>query len=412
MTGYDDLMTMIRGGTREFTNWSGSLRFTPGERVVPDNEDEVVDLVRGAAERGATIRPVGAGHSSSPLARTDDILMSSDGLSGLVRHTDDTATIRPGTYLGDVGPALHEVGLALENYGDVDLQSIGGAVGTGTHGTGRDLTAFSGMLVGARLVTGKGEVLDVDTDDMDLLRAMRVSLGVLGVVTELTLRVRTPFELHRREWCVPVQDCLANLDALIGRNRNVDFYWHPRRDEAQLRTHNHLGEDPDDLFASMPCPEGLHREKQGWSHEVIPQGRGLEFEEMEYMLPAEAFVDCFREIRARVIEKHRQYVAWRVLCRVIAPEDGYLSPYNGGETMTIALLQNNTLPYRGYHEDLEPVLRAHGGRPHWGKHHSLDAGELRPLYPDWDRFAAVRERLDPNGVFLSEDMRALLVGPS
>lgn len=170
------------------------------------------------------------------------------------------------------------------------------------------------------------------------------------------------------------------------------------------------GEDPGDLFEVLPPREGVRKDQEDWSFEIIPQSRGLKFEEMEYMLPIDAFRDCFQEVRARIKERHRQYVGWRVLCRTISGDDGYLSPYCGRDTMKIACLQNNTLPYREYHRDIEPILRAYGGRPHWGKHHTLKAHDLRPLYPMWDRFTEIRERLDPDGVFLSEYLHGLLVG--
>ncbi len=347
---------------QEWVNWSGSLRFTPDLTAEPENEDELAELVRRAAEEGRTVRPVGVGHSSTPLVKTDDILVSLEKITGLVSHDTEgqEATLKAGTMLHDAGRALHEVGLALRNYGNVDLQTLGGVVGTGTHGTGIKLGSFSNTVIGARMISAAGDVVEIGEDDLDLLRAARVSLGTLGFFTELTLRLAPAFKLHRREWCVHVEDCLANLDRLIEENRNFDFYWHPRRDEAQLRTLNPPGQDPEDLFRELPSPEGVRKDYEGWSFKVIPQPRGTKFDEMEYMLPFEAFRDCFQEIRQRIKERHRQYVGWRVLCRTVVADDGFLSPFYGRDTMTIACLQNNTLPHREYFEDLEPILRSYG----------------------------------------------------
>lgn len=398
--------------TGEWTNWSESLRFTPATFERPEREEEVSDLLRRAAGEGQTVRPVGAGHSSSALVETPDVLVSLERMSGLLHHDSGCCevTVGAGSPLQDLGHELHGVGLALENYGDVDLQVIGGAVGTGTHGTGKGLGCFSSTVIGARMVAGNGEAVDVGEHDLDLLRAVRVSLGALGILTELRLRVRPAFRLHRREWCVHIDDCMAHLDRLIEENRNFDFYWHPRRDEAQLRALNVPGEEPHELFEALPPTQGVRKDEEGWSFEIIPRARGLKFEEMEYMLPRDAFRSCFEETRARIIERHRQYVGWRLLCRTIAADEDFLSPYHGRETMTISLHQNNTLPWRGYFEDLEPIFRDHGGRPHWGKKHNLAAAELRPLYPMWDSFARVRERMDPGGVLLNSHLRQLLVG--
>jgi FAD/FMN-containing dehydrogenase len=397
---------------QEWVNWSESLRFTPDVIAEPENEEELADLVRRAAEEGRTVRPVGEGHSSTPIMATDDTLVSLRRITGLVSHDEGagTATVRAGTGLQDYGRALHEAGLGLENYGDVDFQAIAGAVGTGTHGTGKKIGSFSSMVTGFRMVTASGDVVEVDEDDPETLRAARVSLGTLGVFAEITMRVVPSFKLRRREWCVHIEDCLENLDRLVEENRNFDFYWHPRRDEAQLRTLNVPENEPEWLLEDLPpCSDEVRKDDTDWSFEIIPQQRGLKFDEMEYMLPAENFRECFAEVRERIKEIHRQRVGWRVLCRTVAADEDFISPFYGRDTMTIALLQNNTLPHEEYFADLEPILRSYEGRPHWGKKHSLTANELRPLYPEYERFGAVRERMDPGGVFMNDYLRGLLV---
>ncbi len=397
---------------REWVNWSESLRFTPAVTAEPETEEELVELVRRAAAQGRTVRPAGAGHSSMPLMATDDILVRLDRMTG-VRSVDSESrqgVLHAGTSLQQAGRELHEHGLALENYGDVDLQVLVGAIGTGTHGTGPRFGNFSSNLLGFRVVTGTGDVLDVGEEDIDLLRAGRVALGALGIFTELHLRLVASFRLRRREWCVPTDVVLDRLDELLARNRNFDFYWRPRRDDAQVRVLNEPDDEPKDLLADLDAHEveQLRSYEEGWSFEVQPQERGLKFDEMEYALPAEAFRDCFDQARQRIMERHRQHVGWRVLCRNVAADDGYLSPFSGRESATIALLQNHTLPCEEYFADMEPLLRSHDGRPHFGKKHSARAAYLREAFPDFDRFGEVRRRLDPQGVFLNAHLRELL----
>jgi FAD/FMN-containing dehydrogenase len=346
-----------------------------------------------------------------PLVATEDMLLSLEGMTGMIRH--DTAarraTVRPGTALADAGREFAEVGLAMENLGDVDYQAIAGAIGTGTHGTGLELPNLSATLVGGRLVTGTGETVPFGEDagpghDRDLLRAVQVSLGSLGVLTELTLRLIPEYDLHRVNWCTHIDWVLDHFHRLIREHRHVDFYWYPRSDLAQVRTLNQAGEEP----ALVPPDARLKTEEAGPSHEIIPNSRDLRFEEMEYMLPLDAGLDCFRAVRARVKERHRQNVGWRVLVRTVAADEAMLSNCQGRPTLTIALLQNNRLPYEKYFADMEPLLRDFGGRPHWGKKHTLTATELRPLYPEWDAFQALRRRLDPHGVFANDYLRTLL----
>jgi|HigsolmetaAR206D_1030411.scaffolds.fasta_scaffold03184_3 FAD/FMN-containing dehydrogenase len=394
---------------REWRNWSGSLRFVPGEHAEPASEDEVRALVERARATGRTIRPVGSGHSSSPLVRTDGILLDLNRLTGLLAENQERrqATVGAGTRLRDLGEQLYDAGLAMDNLGDVDVQTVAGATATGTHGTGLRFGNLSTQIVGARLVTGTGETLEVSpTHNADLLPAVRLSLGALGVLTRITLRLSRVYELHRRTWCSHVDWTLANLEQLQRENRNMDFYWYPRSDQTQIRTLNLVGHEP-----ALRPPTGYRESITGASHRNIPRHRELRFDEMEYMIPSAAFPDCFAELRRRIRDRHRRYVGWRVLVRTVAADDIHLSGAYGRPTTTVACLQNAGLPYDEYFADVERVFRQYGGRPHWGKKHSLTARELRPLYPAWDTFAEIRRRLDPDGVFLTPDLARLLEQP-
>jgi FAD/FMN-containing dehydrogenase len=393
--------------THEWENWSGSLRFTPQNLEKPRHEDDLVKLVQRAAEERRSVRVVGAGHSSAALVETDDLLISLEKMQGLISHDAERhqATIQAGMILNDAGKALREVGLATHNTGDVDVQMVAGAIGTGTHGTGHKLQNLSTMLIGARIVTSTVKVVEWNIEQQpEQMRAARVALGALGIFTEIRLQLLPAFQLRRREWCTHIDTCMQHLDELIAQNRNFDFYWYPRNDEAKLRTLNLLGEGPDNIPYAT-CVE----EEVAWSDEALPKKRTLKFDEMEYALPAEAGAACFQEVRQRVKEKHRKAVAWRVLYRTVAPDDSYLSPAYGRDTVTISLHHNAGLPFWEYFKDIEPIFRAHGGRPHWGKKHTLTAKDLRPLYSQWNRFAAVREQMDAQGTFLNSYLRKLLL---
>ncbi|MEV2238277.1 D-arabinono-1,4-lactone oxidase [Micromonospora sp. NPDC049891] len=392
--------------TREWRNWSGSIRFTPRGILEPADESEVVQLVRRARDAGGTLRPVGSGHSSSPLVRTDGFLVSVDRLAGVLSHDAERgrATVGAGTRLEDLGEGLFDAGLAMENLGDVDYQTIAGATATGTHGTGPRFGNLSTQIAEVRLVTGTGEVLDISADrNAELLPAARLSLGALGVVTRLTLDVQKHFEVVRRTWCAPLDWTLEHREELQQRHRNLDFYWYPRSDLTQVRALDERDDPP------APSWTGPIRELEtGPLHHKLPQDRDLRFEEIEYMLPSEAFDECFAAVRRRILDRHRVAVAWRLLVRTIAADDIHLSNANGRATTTIACLHNVGLPHEEYFADLEAIFRDFGGRPHWGKKHSLTAKELRELYPDWDTFAAIRRRLDPDGVLLTPDLARLL----
>jgi len=392
--------------SKSWQNWAGSVDFEPEALLEPRSEDEVVRAVKRAADQRLPLRAAGSGHSSSDLVRTSGVVLDLHHLEELESHDMEAgrATLGAGAKLDDVNGLLFDEGLMMENLGDVAYQALAGAIATGTHGSGRRLTNLSGMVEGGRMVTGTGEVIEI-SDDPDLLRAARVSLGCLGIFTALTIRVLPAYRLHRQEWCTSTEACLDHLDELLDTNRNFDFYWYPRRDEVKLRTWNH----PDESHESLPFAT-LVKEMTGWAKDVLATEQPLRFHEMEYGLALERGAECFREIRGRVRSRHRKRVAWRILCRPVAADDAFLSNCSGRETLAITVHQNNTLPYREYFEDLEPIFREHGGRPHWGKRHTMERSpeRLKALYPDWDRFMQIRAKLDPQGIFLSDYMRRLL----
>lgn len=332
--------------------------------------------------------------------------MSLRDLHGLMDYDRQhhQATLGAGTKLHDAGVILHGVGLAMENLGDVDTQTIAGVIATGTHGSGRKLQNISATLIGVRAVTGTGEIVDWSIEQQpEYIRAARVSMGLLGIFTAVRLQLQRTHELRRREYCARTDDCLAHLDEIADAHRNFDFYWYPRRDEVKLRTLN----PPELPPLAMPFARCI-KEQCGFSHTIIARERELKFEELEYFVPAEAGVACFQEVRRRILSQHRQQVGWRVLYRFIAQDDGYLSPVYNRDSVAISVHQNAGLPYQAYFDDIEAIVRAHAGRPHWGKKHSLHGEALADLYPRWADFMQLRRRFDPDGVFLSESMSRLL----
>jgi FAD/FMN-containing dehydrogenase len=394
--------------TEELVKWSGSLRFTPGRIERPTSEEELSRIVRRAAAEEKTVRPIGSMHTSSPIFVTDDILVSLAHLRGVASYDpgQSEATVLPGTPLHVLGDALHAHGLAVPNLGDIDVQQVAGAIATGTHGTGRSMQSLSCMLVGGRLLTAAGEIMAFSIEeDPEFVRAVRVSLGTLGIFTALRLRLLSAYDLRRREWCTTIDRCCLHLEDLIAENRNFDFYWYPRSDTVKLRTWNRPGEGPDDIPYAT-----LVEDRTGPAHRMLSKSRSLKFHEMEYALPAKTGYECFERVRTAVLEKHRRNVGWRVLYRTVAPDDSCLSVASGRPTVTISLHQNATLPFWDYFRDIEPIFVEYGGRPHWAKKHTLKADDLRPLYPEWDRFRKIRRQMDPGGVFMTPPLYDLLEG--
>jgi FAD/FMN-containing dehydrogenase len=383
---------------------------------MPASEAAVVELVRRAAAAGLTVRVTGTGHSFLPLCATAGVLISLDNLAGIesVDVAKREATILAGSKIHALGEPLYEHGLALENQGDIDRQSLAGAISTGTHGTGRSLGSLSTQVIGLRIVTADGTIRSISLeDDPDTLSAAAVSLGALGVTTAIRLRLAVAYHLHERTWQEPIDVCLARLDERIAATRHFEFFWYPTTDLAHAKALDPTDRAPDAL--SQPSDNQVEAsgelstlpgERIDTSYRIFPSDRDNKFNEMEYSLPAGQGPNCFRAI-CRLMRTEHTEVTWPVEYRTLAADGLDLSTAFGRETVTISIHQAATLPHQAFFADAEAIFRQHGGRPHWAKIHSLRAKDLTPLYPKWDHFHAIRRNLDPSGVFMNDHLKQL-----
>jgi FAD-linked oxidoreductase len=418
---------------RMWKNWSGGVSFTPQHLAAPADEDALRALVVETAARGGKLRVVGAGHSFSPLVETPDTLVSLDALAGVREVAAPEALIRAGTRLHALGPALAGHGLALENMGDIDTQALAGALATGTHGTGAQLGGLAAQVTGMTLLGADGEFRTCSaTQDPDLFHAARVSLGALGVVTAVRMRLVPAFRLKAIKAKAHLDDVLASLEGLLAGNRHFEFFWFPYTDVVQAKylnlttdppTPRGLGQVVDDVVlenGAFWALSELARLAPGLSQaicrlegaaigeqtrvddswKVFATPRHVRFEEMEYALPRAALPAVVADIRA-ALARGRYAVNFPIEVRFGAAEDAWLSPAFGRETAYVAVHVYRGMELGPYFEAMEAIFRTHGGRPHWGKRHTLGADELAGLYPRFEDFRALRRKLDPGGMFLN-----------
>ena len=388
----------------KWSNWSGSVECTPQILAAPETEDQVVQLVVQARRNRQSVRVAASGHSFVPICASQEALLSLDGLKGVVA-TDpqtQTATVLAGTKIYEMGEPLFRAGLAMENMGDIDRQGIAGAVSTGTHGTGKGIGSLSTQVVGLKLVTADGESLVCSAEsEGEIFKAAQVSLGALGIITQINLRCLPAYRLHERKWQVPFEQCVADLDRLIADNRHFEFFWFSQTDVCWMKTLNPTEAAPSDL----PDRDG---ERIGHSHRIFPSVRNNRFNEIEFAVPAVNGLDCLKEIRELMRHRHKE-IRWPLEYRTVAADDIFISPASGRETVTISAHQGSTLPHEKFFADVEAIFRNHRGRPHWGKMHTHTAKELSQLYPKWNEFQVIRRQLDPNGRFLNDFLRRTLV---
>jgi FAD-linked oxidoreductase len=422
-------------GDLVWRNWSGIQHSYPELRVAPKSEDELANILRAAQ---APIRAVGAGHSFMPLVPTDGTLMTLDNIAGVTGvDANGIATVWAGTRLGDLGPALAAKGRAMANLPDINKQSLGGALGTATHGTGKHLRAIHGDVVGLRLVTAKGEIVECSADNNpDLFNAARVSLGSLGIITQAKLKTIPNKRLHRRVWLEDFDETVSKAEERWKQHRNYEFYAIPFTGLAANITHDETdeparprGPDTDTGFLEMlkgvrnllGFSTGMRKttaklllETFGTPEEAVDEGwkllstdRPVRFNEMEFHMPAGAQLSALKEVVA-VIEKHRPDVFFPIETRRIATDDAWLSPFQGGEHGSVAVHAYYKDDYDFFFTLIEPIFRRHGGRPHWGKLNNLKTQDFASLYPRWNDFVALRREMDPEGRLMNGYLRSIM----
>ena len=415
-------------------NWAGNQRCDPAVIDEPASVDDVVASVRAARAAARPVKAVGAGHSFTDTACTTGRLVRLNRLDRVIAHDRDrhTVTVESGMRLFDLNRELELRGLALANLGDIDRQTVAGALATGTHGTGR---AFGGLATFVRemeIVTADGEVVRCSADEEpELFHCARVSLGALGIITRYTLQCVPAFRLRMEERPYTVDEFVERFTSTVADNEHVDGYWWPYADVCTLKCSNRT-EDPvqvrppakqwrgDMLYGNYiygtlveigrlrsSLVPGIMRWVAGgigrsWkvdrSANVFCTRRLVPFVEMEYGIPEADLPDALLRVRA-LVERERLTVDMPVELRVAAADDIPLSMANGRATAYVAVHASAGRPYEQYFRGVEAIMDTYGGRPHWGKLHFQTAATLAPRYPEWERFRDLRARLDPEGRF-------------
>jgi L-gulono-1,4-lactone dehydrogenase len=424
-------------------NWAGDQSCQPATFERPASAAEVAEALERAAANDWTVRVAGAGHSFTPAVLTDGMLLSlgrmdavldADPSSGLVR-------VQAGATLHALNDELARMGLAFENLGDIDVQSIAGATATGTHGTGGRLANLSSGLEAIELVTADGATLECSRDsDPDAWRAARVSLGALGVVTQLTLRTVPAFTLRGVDAPMDLDEVLERLDELAAASEHFEFFTFPHSGVALTRTNRQVKEAPvprsarrawvDDILLrnhafEVACQVGRRLPGQiprlnrlisraaassvrvDRSDRIFASPRRVRFTEMEYAIPRPHGAEAVRAV-LDTIGRRRFAVPFPLEVRFVAGDDAFLSPAAGRDTCYIAVHMYRGMEWEPYFRAVEEIMDGFDGRPHWGKRHFQTADTLRSRYPHWDDFAAVRGRLDPNGRFANDHVRTVL----
>ncbi len=416
-----------------WSNWAGNQTAHPQSIESPRDVSELAAIVAEASSRGQKVKAVGSGHSFTSAAATDGRMIRLSNLCGIshVNRSNNQVTVGAGTRLSDLNTLLHAEGLALANLGDIAYQTVAGAISTSTHGTGTALTGLAGQVVAMSLVNGQGEVIECSKDtNADILEIGRVSVGALGVISEYTLQAVPSFRLRALEQPMRLDDVLENVHELAAEHDHFEFFWIPHTKWALTKRNNRTDDDLQPLprikgwvektfmenyaFGALcrigrarpsliprlatALPSSGSREYVDQSFKIFASPRIVRFYEMEHALPAEAVVPALREIRA-MVDRKGYMLNFPVEVRFTKGDDVALSTAYGRPTAYIAVHVYKGMECEPFFRDVEDILRGYDARPHWGKMHYRDADELSGLYPRWNDFIALRERLDPLRTF-------------
>ena len=426
-------------------NWARTETAAPAVCVSPRGLDELTATVQAAGRAGQRLRVVGGGHSFTGAAVTDGVLLRLDQLATVERVQPGTGpggttlvTVGAGIRLRELNLALAERGLALPNLGDIDHQSLAGAISTGTHGTGARLRGLAGQVAGLRVVTAAGDVLDCSpTQHAEVFEAARLGLGSVGVLAAVTLATVPAFSLDAREEPWPLERVLEELpgpDGLVESNDHFEFYWFPHTRRTLTKRNNRLATVgpplgrarrwfDDELLANgvfealnrfttlAPRTSGAVNELAARavsarhygapSYDVFVSPRRVRFREMEWAVPRAAVAQVLTELDAWIAASG-EHVSFPVEVRFAAADDVWLSTAYQRDSAYVAVHAYARRPYLRYFTAAERIAAAAGGRPHWGKIHWLDAERLAALYPRFEDFRAVRATQDPGGMFANE----------
>ncbi|PJN38362.1 FAD-linked oxidoreductase [Streptomyces sp. CB02959] len=432
-----------RGTGGPWRNWAGNVTARPARTVAPASTEELAAAIRAAATDGLPVKAAGTGHSFTPAAATDGLLIRPERLTGIrgIDRAAGTVTVAAGTPLKHLNQTLSAHGLSLTNMGDIMEQTVSGATSTGTHGTGRDSASIAAQITALELVTADGSVLRCSAEENpEVFAGARLGLGALGVVSELTLAVEPEFLLTAREEPMPFDEVTGRFDELVAENEHFEFYWFPHTGNCNTKRNNRSqgpaappgrvsGWIEDELLSNgvfqVACAVGRAvpaaipgiakissralsaRAYTDIPYKVFTSPRRVRFVEMEYALPRTAAVEALGALKA-LVERSDFKISFPVEVRTAPADDIALSTAAGRDTVYVAVHMYRGTPHQEYFGAAERIMTAHEGRPHWGKLHTRDAEYLAGVYPRFGEFTALRDRLDPERRFANGYLRQVL----
>jgi L-gulonolactone oxidase len=428
--------------TTRWSNWAGNQQTGTVFLSKPQTESELQQVVQSAQMSGRRVKAVGSGHSFTAIAVSEEVLVDLSDYDEIVAidKINQTVTVQSGIQLSKLNQALYENSLAMQNLGDIAYQTIAGAISTSTHGTGAKFTGIANQVVALRVVLADSSIVECSANvNAQLFSCARVGLGALGLISTVTLKVVSAFNLAVIEEPMRVDDVLQNLDLHVDSNDHFEFFWVPHTGWALTKRNNRnnlpvepmskmshwysktlmenyafgavcmLGKARPSLIPKLAkaLPSSGRNEYSDASHKVFASKRIIKFYEMEYAIPREACAEALNRVR-RMVTDSGFFLNFPVEVRFTAPDEIPLSTASNRESAYIAVHIYKGMNYVPYFKEVESIMNSYQGRPHWGKLHFQSAATLASRYPQWDVFQAVRNQVDPQRMFSNQYLETVL----
>uniref|UniRef100_A0A4W2DRS5 L-gulonolactone oxidase n=2 Tax=Bos TaxID=9903 RepID=A0A4W2DRS5_BOBOX len=412
-------------------------RERPGLRLMQMLPPQVLALARQQNKR---VKVVGGGHSPSDIACTDGFMIHMGKMNRVLKVDTEKkqVTVEAGILLADLHPQLDKHGLALSNLGAVSDVTAGGVIGSGTHNTGIKHGILATQVVALTLLTANGTILECsESSNAEVFQAARVHLGCLGVILTVTLQCVPQFHLQETTFPSTLKEVLDNLDSHLKKSEYFRFLWFPHSENVSVIYQDHTNKPPSSsanwfwdyaigfylleflLWISTFLP-GLvgwinrfffwllfngKKENCNLSHKIFTYECRFKQHVQDWAIPREKTKEALLELKAMLEANPKVVAHYPVEVRFTRGDDILLSPCFQRDSCYM-----NIIMYRPYGKDVprldywlayETIMKKVGGRPHWAKAHNCTRKDFEKMYPAFQRFCAIREKLDPTGMFLN-----------
>lgn len=452
--------------------WAKTYHSFPELYIQPHSTEEIRKIVNLAQRCRRRLVVVGCGHSPSDLTCTSSWMVNLDRYNRILKvHTDaNRVVMQAGIRLRDLIAQLRDNGMAMPNLGSIDNQSIAGAFATATHGSSTKHGILSQSVLSLKIMLADGREVACSSDEnLDLFRAALVSLGALGIITEVTFQAIPAFRLRWSQTLHPLDRIVAEWEkGLWAQSEFTRIWWLPYKKKAIVwrgdKTDEEIRPPPSSwwtgtlgfhayhvlLYISTWFPRILpYLEKfvlsvqYGFTHDgahtsAVQEGQtGLLMNCLysqfvnEWAIPLEKGPETLKRLSAWFHGDQKMagipydskgiYIHAPIEVRVTdtstntRPRPYLDNTVPDGPTLYLnATLYRpyNTDPpcHKRYYEAFEWLMKEMGGRPHWAKNFSsVSKRQFHTMYPLMEDWLRVRHEVDPGGLFIGDWHRRYLL---